>query len=95
MKDLNWPTRVTLSRILLVTPFGACMLNMNASELEEGTRVALRHIAIGIYLLMALSDGLDGFLARRTGQVTKLGTFLDPIADKPLMMAACVLLISP
>ncbi len=93
--DLNWPTRITLSRILLVAPFIACMLDINDPDLGERTRNGLRYVAIGIYLLMAVSDGLDGLLARRTGRTTTLGAFLDPVADKLLVTATCLLLISP
>ena len=45
-------------------------------------------------LLIAISDGVDGYLARARNQITKLGAFLDPIADKMLMISACLLLAS-
>ena len=51
-------------------------------------------IAILIFTVMALSDALDGYLARRKKQMTKLGSFLDPTADKLLMTCACLLLAS-
>lgn len=50
-------------------------------------------ICAGILLLAAATDGLDGYLARRTGQVTKLGIALDPIADKIFAGVLVVLLI--
>jgi CDP-diacylglycerol--glycerol-3-phosphate 3-phosphatidyltransferase len=43
---------------------------------------------------MAVSDSLDGYLARQRKQITKLGAFLDPIADKLLITSACLLLVS-
>ena len=43
---------------------------------------------------MAISDGVDGYLARLKNQTTKLGSFLDPTADKLLMTCACLLLVS-
>src|SRR6476661_10652699 len=45
-------------------------------------------VASGVFILASITDGLDGYLARRRGQVTTLGMLLDPLADK-LMIAAC------
>jgi cardiolipin synthase len=47
-----------------------------------------------IFVLMAGSDALDGYLARHRHQITKLGTFLDPLADKLLITSASLLLVS-
>jgi cardiolipin synthase len=91
---LSWPTRITLLRILLIVPFVGCMLNTHDPRLSETTRDILRYTAITIFVLMALSDALDGYLARRHKQITKLGTFLDPLADKLLITSASLLLIS-
>jgi phosphatidylglycerophosphate synthase len=51
-----------------------------------------RYIALGIFVTMAVSDALDGYLARVQKRITRLGTFLDPLADKFLMTCACILL---
>lgn len=91
---LSWPTRITLLRILLIVPFVSCMLNINDPSLSPTTRTLLRYVAVAIYVLMAVSDGLDGYLARRLKQSTKLGAFLDPLADKLLITSACLLLVS-
>jgi cardiolipin synthase (CMP-forming) len=91
---LSWATRITLLRILLVVPFVSCMLNINDTSLSETTRTLLRYGAVAVYVVMAVSDGLDGYLARRRKEVTKLGTFLDPLADKLLITSACLLLVS-
>lgn len=53
-------------------------------------REYLRAVVIGIFLLAALSDALDGYIARIRGQRTKLGMFLDPLADKLLLSAVYV-----
>jgi len=81
-------------RILLIVPFVSCMLRINDPELTLQTRTLLRYVAVAIYCFMALSDALDGYLARRLNQVTQFGAFLDPVADKLLITSACLLLIS-
>jgi cardiolipin synthase len=78
----------------LIIPFVSFMLKINDAVLSDGARNAMRYISITIFLTMAISDGIDGYLARRKKQITKLGAFLDPIADKLLMTCACLLLAS-
>ena len=50
--------------------------------------------ATALFLLAALTDWLDGYLARRLGQMTPFGAFLDPVADKLIVCAALVVLVS-
>jgi len=84
---LGWPNRVTLARLLLVWPFAACLLYLSDPELAW-----LRWVALGIFGLMAISDALDGFLARRLNDESVLGRFLDPLADKLLITVAVLML---
>ncbi len=91
---LNWANKITITRILLIIPFVACMLKINDPALTPATQNLMRYIAILIFMAMALSDALDGYLARRKKQMTTLGSFLDPTADKLLMTCACLLLAS-
>lgn len=91
---LNWANRVTILRILLIVPFVSFMLKINDPKLSEVTQDVMRYLACLIFLVMAASDVLDGYLARKKKQVTRLGSFLDPTADKLLMMCACLLLAS-
>ena len=91
---LNWANRITIFRILLIAPFVSLMLKSNDVALSYGAQNAMRHVAILTFLLMAISDGVDGYLARTRDQITKLGAFLDPVADKLLMISACLLLAS-
>ena len=79
---LTWANRITILRILLIVPFVSCMLKINDPAFGEQTRLTLRYIAVAIFMIMAISDCLDGFLARLNSQATKLGAFLDPTADK-------------
>jgi len=91
---LNWANRITIFRILLIVPFVSCMLKINDPALSILKQNVMRYIAFAIFLTMAASDVLDGCLARRNKQVTRLGSFLDPLADKLLMTCACLLLAS-
>jgi CDP-diacylglycerol--glycerol-3-phosphate 3-phosphatidyltransferase len=91
---LNWATRITIFRILLIVPFVSFMLKMNDPALSDLARNAVRYISIFLFLIMAISDGVDGYLARKRDQITKLGAFLDPIADKLLVTSASLLLAS-
>jgi len=77
---------LTFLRILLVPVFAVALLA------EGGHSVGWRLVATGIFVAAALTDRLDGYLARRSGTVTDLGKLLDPIADKLLMGTALVLL---
>ena len=91
---LSLASRITIFRILLIVPFVSFMLKTNDPALSPGAQNAMRYVSIFIFLVMAISDAIDGYLARRKKQVTKLGAFLDPIADKLLMTCACLLLAS-
>jgi len=70
------------------------MLKINDADFSANMRQAIRYVSFGIFLIIALSDALDGYLARIKKQVTQLGAFLDPIADKLLITSACLLLVS-
>ncbi len=82
---MNLPNALTLSRIFLVPLLVAVLFS---------TRLPNHEIyATAIFLAAALTDLFDGYLARRWGQVTTVGTLLDPIADKLLISAAFISLV--
>jgi CDP-diacylglycerol--glycerol-3-phosphate 3-phosphatidyltransferase len=81
---LNLPNLLSLFRILLVPLLVVILL----TEIEDR-----EWIGLGVFLLAAATDFLDGFLARRHGKVTRLGKLLDPAADKILTSAAFVSLV--
>ena len=83
-KRMNLPNLITLVRIFLIPFFIVAF--QNPSDFRS-------LLAAGIFLAASLTDLLDGYLARRWGQITKLGKFLDPVADKVLVLAALVLLV--
>jgi len=79
--------KITIFRILLVPVFIVEFLYYVQSGNEWN-----RLFALLAFALAALSDGLDGYIARHYNQKTKLGTILDPIADKLLLVSSIVLL---
>jgi CDP-diacylglycerol---glycerol-3-phosphate 3-phosphatidyltransferase len=76
----NIPTILTVSRIALI-PFFVWITPTSPM------------CGVAIFLLAAVTDFLDGYLARKTGEITKFGIVLDPIADKILVIAALILLV--
>lgn len=89
---INLANRVTITRVLLIFPFIILMINHNDSQFSPQTQDLMRYGATVLFFAMAASDCLDGYLARKRGQCTKLGAFLDPMADKLLMASAALLL---
>lgn len=81
---MNLPTWITFSRLLGV-PF-------LLYGLHDPTFMN-RWICLGIFLIVASTDWLDGYLARKLNQVTDLGKFLDPLVDKLLVLAPLLALI--
>lgn len=77
---LNLPTLLTLSRIVVIPVF-ILITPVN------------NFLGAVLFSIASLTDSLDGYLARRFGQVTKFGIILDPIADKFLVIAALILLV--
>ncbi|ASR54289.1 CDP-diacylglycerol--glycerol-3-phosphate 3-phosphatidyltransferase [Cellulomonas sp. CW35] len=82
----NLANVLTVARVLLVPVFVWAMLA------EGGDSVGYRLLAAGVFAVAAVTDRIDGWYARRTGQVTDFGKLLDPIADKLLIGAALVVL---
>lgn len=76
----NLPIILTFSRIILI-PFFVIITPQN------------QFLGIAIFLIASLTDFLDGYLARRSGQITTFGIILDPIADKFLIISALILLV--
>jgi CDP-diacylglycerol--glycerol-3-phosphate 3-phosphatidyltransferase len=82
---VNLPNYITVSRIAAIPLIIWILTTPYFSAKEETLRVVL---ASGLFILASITDGLDGYLARRRGQITTMGMLLDPLADK-LMIAAC------
>lgn len=85
---LTWPNRISLARLLLVPVVILLLLHL-------GDWPPARRVALGVIGVMALSDMLDGVLARRLHVQTRLGAILDPLADKALIISSVLLLSLP
>lgn len=84
MQLLNLPNKITISRIAVVPVILVLM--------AIGTKISCL-VAAGLFLLAAFSDMLDGYLARRSNQITSLGKLLDPLADKVLVSSVLIMFV--
>ena len=89
---LNLPNALTIIRIVLVPLLVVVLLTKFEGRMILGVRKEL--VGAAIFAIASLTDWLDGYLARRHKQVTTLGQLLDPLADKLLVTAALVSLVS-
>ncbi len=85
LTEITLPTWVTLSRLIAV-PIIFGLFSWQDSDL---TRI----ISLSVFIIAAITDWLDGYLARKLNQITELGTFLDPLVDKVLTIALFLLFI--
>jgi len=76
---------LSISRVILLIPIVVLLLDKNPDS---------RYWALGLMVIAALTDALDGYLARRLKQVTDLGKLLDPLADKICVGVAVVVLLT-
>jgi CDP-diacylglycerol---glycerol-3-phosphate 3-phosphatidyltransferase len=88
---VNLPNAITIGRIFLVPLLVVVLLTKFEGRLILGVRKEL--VGAAIFGIASLTDWLDGYLARRRKQVTPLGQFMDPLADKLLITAALVSLV--
>ncbi len=88
---LTLATRITIGRLILVPVFATLAIYYSLS-IPTGANEWLRYLATCVYIIAAASDGLDGYLARKLGQKSQIGAFLDPIADKTLLLTGILIL---
>ncbi|MDR5658131.1 CDP-diacylglycerol--glycerol-3-phosphate 3-phosphatidyltransferase [Serpentinicella sp. ANB-PHB4] len=83
---MNLANKLTLLRIFLIPVFMVFLLNRVNIPYGAG-------IAAGIFILAAITDALDGYIARKKNQITTFGKFMDPLADKLLISSALISLV--
>lgn len=82
---MNLPNKLTILRVLMI-PFFVLFFYLNFT--------AHYFVALAVFALAAITDFFDGYLARKYHLVTNLGKFLDPIADKVLVLTAFIILLT-
>lgn len=83
--QMNLPNKLTMLRVILIPVF-LLVLFLAPSPMN-------RYIAVVIFIVASLTDFLDGYLARKWNLVSNFGKFMDPLADKLLVMAALVSMV--
>ena len=87
---MNLPNSITVSRIAAI-PLFLWVLSSHSPVKTAGSQEL---VAAGLFILASITDGLDGYLARRRGQITTMGILLDPLADKLMVSAAYIVLVA-
>ena len=90
---MNLPNKLTVFRIILV-PIMVIIPFLGLDKLNINLIVPLTWIIVeAIFIIASITDKLDGHIARSRNQITTFGKFLDPIADKILVLAAMIMLV--
>lgn len=85
--NLNLPNKITIGRLILAVIFFSLLSQYS----QRSPQLYLLDISIVLFVIAAVSDILDGYLARKYGQETALGRILDPLVDKVLVCGAFVI----
>ncbi len=85
-------SKITLARIFLVPVYGFMVLYYGHTVTIGQPIEALRWWAFGTFVTAASTDGIDGWIARRFDQCSKFGAYIDPIADKALLLTGVITL---
>jgi len=95
IRNMNLANRITLARVVLIPVFLVVLLGEFPPPfiVPEWWRAAQPWLAALIFVALAASDAVDGYVARSRNQVTTFGKFIDPLADKLLVTAALVALV--
>ncbi len=86
---LNLPNSITLTRIFSIP----VLIWLLTTKRIVGVHGEQELIASAVFILASITDGIDGYLARKRGQITTMGMLLDPLADKLMITAAFITLV--
>jgi CDP-diacylglycerol--glycerol-3-phosphate 3-phosphatidyltransferase len=89
VRALNLPNSITLTRICSI-PLLMWILSTSRFSISNGEKELL---ASALFIAASITDGIDGYLARKRGQITTMGMLLDPLADKLFIAAAFITLV--
>lgn len=84
---MNLANKITLARVFMIPIFVIVLISGLFSSPMN------RYIALAIFIIASLTDTLDGYIARSRNMVTNLGKFMDPLADKMLVISAMISLV--
>jgi cardiolipin synthase (CMP-forming) len=93
--SLTLANKITVARMLFIPLFILLVLYFEKSVARGEPDTVLRWTATGFFLAIFLLDGLDGYVARKRKEISRLGTLLDPLTDKAMLLSALVLLSLP
>src|SRR5947209_935086 len=89
MSAVNLPNSITLTRIFSIP----LLIWILSTSRFHGTGGEKELLASALFIAASITDGIDGYLARKRGQVTTIGMLLDPLADKLMIAAAFISLV--
>jgi CDP-diacylglycerol--glycerol-3-phosphate 3-phosphatidyltransferase len=89
---MTFATKLTVLRLVLVPVFAFLAISYGLSTSAGWPDETLRWAAFWVFVIAAATDGIDGWIARHFDQKSELGAFLDPIADKALVLSALLIL---
>lgn len=85
-------SKITLMRLLMAPVFAVLAVYYGETVKAGNPDESLRWWAVGVFIFASLSDAVDGYIARRYNQRSKFGAFMDPFADKTLLLTGIVFL---
>ncbi|HUV69044.1 MAG TPA: CDP-diacylglycerol--glycerol-3-phosphate 3-phosphatidyltransferase [Terracidiphilus sp.] len=89
-QEMNLPNSITMSRIVMI-PLLLWILSSHFPWQANGAQEILASV---LFVMASITDGLDGYLARKRGQITTMGMLLDPLADKIMVTGAIIALVA-